>query len=80
VVYAAFNALMSNANGAQAVRLIAVKELETGMRLAGDIRTHDGLLLVGRGQVVSESLLARIRNFEHTTGLEERTAAIFEER
>lgn len=42
---------------------VHLKELRVGMVLRGDVLTSDGLLLVGRGQTVSESLLARIANF-----------------
>lgn len=42
---------------------VGLKELRVGMVLRGDVLTSDGLLLVGRGQTVSESLLARIANF-----------------
>lgn len=43
---------------------IGLHEMQIGMMLASDIVTSDELLLVGRGQTVSENLLARIRNFE----------------
>src|SRR5690606_28976974 len=43
---------------------VALRELSVGMVLRTDVLTSDGLLLVGRGQTVSESLLARIENFE----------------
>lgn len=42
---------------------VSVGELRSGMILAADLTTLDGVLLVGRGQPVSENLLARIRNF-----------------
>ena len=42
---------------------VAIRELTVGMVLRSDVVTNDGLLLVGRGQTVSESLLARIENF-----------------
>lgn len=43
---------------------ISFHDLRVGMVLRSDILTADGLLLVGRGQAVSENLLARIANFE----------------
>jgi FixJ family two-component response regulator len=78
VVFAAYRASQANSDPAQKVTLVSLKDLKIGMRLAGDVRTHDGLLLVGRGQVVTESLLSRIRNFESTTGLAEQSVAVLQ--
>jgi hypothetical protein len=38
--------------------------------LADDLCSAKGLLLVSRGQVITERLLIRVRNFETTTGLQ----------
>lgn len=42
---------------------IEVADLEPGMILQEEIRTHNGLLLVGKGQEVTFPLLVRLRNF-----------------
>jgi CheY-like chemotaxis protein len=54
------------------VREITVKQLINGHELADDLRSANGLLLVARGQVITEQLLVRVRNFEMTTGLQGR--------
>lgn len=73
-----FNAVMNSGDSSQSICLVNVNELVIGMRLAGDVRARDGLLLVGRGQEVTESLLDRIRNFEQASGLAEDSVAVFE--
>lgn len=42
---------------------VSLNELKEGMSLGADIHTSDGILLVGRGQLVTESLLLRLENF-----------------
>lgn len=56
----------------EAVREVKVDELVVGHELAVDLYSAKGLLLVARGQVITESLLTRVRNFERTTGLQGR--------
>lgn len=51
------------------VREITVEQLIAGHELADDLRSANGLLLVSRGQVITEQLLLRVKNFEMTTGL-----------
>lgn len=45
------------------VRGLKVVELETGMRVAEDIVATNGLVLIGRGMVVTELLLDRLTNY-----------------
>ncbi|MPR00519.1 response regulator [Modestobacter sp. I12A-02628] len=45
-----------------APRKIDLRDLEPGMVVFDDIETVDGVLLVGRGTVVSEPLIARLEN------------------
>ena len=78
-VFAAFEAMMSGDGSARRVRLIHVAQLEIGMRLASDVKTKDGLLLVGRGQEVTQSLLDRIENFQRSSGLEDESVGIYED-
>jgi CheY-like chemotaxis protein len=54
----------------EAVREITVDELSVGHELASDLRSAKGLLLVSRGQVITERLRTRVQNFEASTGLE----------
>ena len=45
------------------VRDCAITELESGMILQKEVRTHTGLLVVAKGQEVTYPLLVRLRNF-----------------
>jgi hypothetical protein len=56
----------------EAVREITIDELLIGHELADDLHTAKGLLLVSRGQVITERLLVRVRNFQASTGLQGR--------
>jgi FixJ family two-component response regulator len=60
----------------EAVREIGVEELAVGHELADDLHSAKGLLLVGRGQVITERLLVRVRNYEMTTGLQGRILVV----
>jgi response regulator RpfG family c-di-GMP phosphodiesterase len=56
----------------EAVREIEADELAIGHELADDLHSAKGLLLVGRGQVITERLLIRVHNYEMTSGLQGR--------
>jgi hypothetical protein len=43
--------------------VLAVYELEEGMVVFDDIMTTEGVLLVGRGTVVTDSLIRRLENY-----------------
>jgi DNA-binding NarL/FixJ family response regulator len=60
----------------EAVREIDVEELAVGQELADDLYSAKGLMLVGRGQVITERLLVRVRNYEMTTGLQGRILVV----
>jgi response regulator RpfG family c-di-GMP phosphodiesterase len=77
-VFAAYKTSLSVTHSDAEIVLVPLTDLKIGMRLAGDVRLQDGVLLVGRGQVVTESLLSRIENFARTAGLAERSVAVFE--
>jgi response regulator RpfG family c-di-GMP phosphodiesterase len=47
------------------VRELPVSQLRVGMVLAQDVRTDKGTLFIARGQEVSASLLAKLRNLAH---------------
>ena len=49
--------------GSTEVREVRVEELVPGMTLQCDVRSAGGTLVVARGQVVTESLAERLRNF-----------------
>ncbi|GAB1640848.1 response regulator [Krasilnikovia sp. MM14-A1259] len=53
----------------QAVREVTADELAIGAELADDIHSALGLLLVSRGEIVTDRLLARVRSFHDSTGL-----------
>jgi response regulator RpfG family c-di-GMP phosphodiesterase len=42
-----------------------IDQLETGMIIDQDVRTHAGQLLAGRGQEISYPMLVRLNNFHH---------------
>jgi response regulator RpfG family c-di-GMP phosphodiesterase len=58
----ALGRLVGVAPGASAVREVGVADLTVGMRLADDAHSSTGVLLVARGQHVSEQLIERLRN------------------
>ncbi|MEV0902051.1 response regulator [Actinoplanes sp. NPDC049802] len=47
----------------------AICELQVGMRLAEDVMAVNGLVLIGRGTVVTEVMLDRLANFSRVVGL-----------
>ncbi|GAA2582353.1 response regulator [Dactylosporangium fulvum] len=53
----------------EAVREIGIDDLAIGHELADDVYSAKGMLLVSRGQVITERLLVRLQNYEMTTGL-----------
>jgi DNA-binding response OmpR family regulator len=54
-----------------AVKTVSLRDLKPGMIVQDDIRAKNGLFLVGKSQVISDVLLARLRNFAVTAGLVE---------
>ncbi|WP_075259513.1 HD domain-containing phosphohydrolase [Herbaspirillum camelliae] len=48
----------------QQTRLLAPQELRVGMKLAEDLRTKSGVLLLNKDHVLDDALLARLRRFE----------------
>lgn len=54
----------------EAVREVTIDELLIGHELADDLHTAKGLLLVSRGQVITEQILTRVRNFHASAGLQ----------
>jgi len=53
------------------VRVIDVKDVTACMVADQDIRTTNGLLLIARGQEVSQPILERLWSFSETTGVAE---------
>lgn len=58
------------------VRGLKVVDLETGMRVAEDIVTTSGLVLIGRGMVVTELLLDRLTNYSRMVEIIEPVLAV----
>ena len=48
------------------VRELPIGRLQVGMVLAQDVRTAKGILFIARGQEVTPSLLAKLRNLSHS--------------
>ncbi|EIJ46075.1 two component response regulator protein [Herbaspirillum sp. GW103] len=48
----------------QQTRLLAPQDLRVGMKLAEDLRTRSGVLLLNKEHVLDEAILARLRRFE----------------
>ncbi len=53
------------------VKEIDIKDLDTNMILAEDVKTLKGVLLISQGQEVTPSLLKRLKNFAQTVGVKE---------
>ncbi|MBN1173676.1 MAG: response regulator [Micromonosporaceae bacterium] len=60
------------------IREIDVGLLRPGLVLAADLRSNKGMLLVKHGHVLTEELLARIRNFERLGGLDGRPLIVLD--
>ena len=58
------------------VRGLRVVDLEVGMRVAEDIVATNGLVLIGRGMVVTELLLDRLTNFARMIEIVEPVLAV----
>ena len=52
------------------VRALTLRYLKSGMVLADDVRLESGMLIVARGNRVTEHLLLRLNNF-HARGLKQ---------
>ena len=74
---AAFASMGSVLEGRRQIHLLQPKDLRIGMELVADVKTQDGLLLVGGGQAINESLLARLTNFARTVGLEGKLVSVY---
>jgi len=66
VVVNTFIAMMEEQRMAleQQTRLLSPAELRVGMKLAEDLRTRSGVLLLNKEHVLDEAILARLRRFE----------------
>jgi CheY-like chemotaxis protein len=60
----------------QELRSVSLRELHSGMIVNEDIRSKSGLFLVAKGQLISEALIARLRNFGKTVGVVEPFAVL----
>jgi len=51
------------------IRALSLSQIESGMTLAADVMSKTGLLLMAHGQLVTEPLLQRMRNFDVRLGV-----------
>lgn len=72
------NALLAHfaATAAEHVKELAPEDLRPGHVLAADLFSSNGLLLVTRGQLLSDALLARIRNHAAMSGIQGRPVVV----
>jgi FixJ family two-component response regulator len=63
-VLAALGALRASERPSERLLELPLASLRVGMRLAEDVRLQNGALLVARGGLVTESLLARMQNYK----------------
>jgi len=60
-----FEAFLENPVSAERpVRTLSVRELKVGQVVVSDIRTHEGLVLVGAGNRLTEMVLKRLANYD----------------
>jgi CheY-like chemotaxis protein len=67
------NALMSLSVSARATeqKVVALKELQPNMVINDAVRANNGFLLVTKGELVTPTLMARLKNFAQTIGVKE---------
>jgi response regulator RpfG family c-di-GMP phosphodiesterase len=53
------------------VKAVHVRDLVLGMTLDEDVRTKNGLLLVGKGQDVTDAVISRLRGYARNPGINE---------
>jgi hypothetical protein len=53
------------------LRLLPLSQIESGMTLAADVKSKTGMLLMAHGQLVSEALLQRMKDFHVRIGVVE---------
>lgn len=52
-------------------RFVSIRELKPGMTLIDNVESDSGAILVGKGQVVNDSIQMRLRSFSRTTVVRE---------
>ncbi|MGI5184222.1 hypothetical protein ACQEVZ_48995 [Dactylosporangium sp. CA-152071] len=62
---AALRRLLQVVEAQEVVQACTVGQLDAGMRIAEDVLTSGGLVLVGRGMYVTDVLLERLANLKH---------------
>jgi hypothetical protein len=53
------------------LRLVSLSQLRTRMIMHADVRGRNGLLLLAKGQEVTDTAIARLKNFAQTVGIVE---------
>jgi response regulator RpfG family c-di-GMP phosphodiesterase len=56
-------------DAASEARCVSLAQIKTGMILNYDVLSKTGLLLMGRGQEITDSAIVRLRTFAHTVGI-----------
>lgn len=62
---------MDHGDGGRQVRAIRCSELQLGMVVDEDVRTRAGLLLVGKGQEVTDAVIQRLQGYAVRVGITE---------
>jgi CheY-like chemotaxis protein len=75
-VLAALRRVRPATTGPETIRAYRIGELADGMRIAEDVVAPNGLILIGRGMVVTEVLLERLVNFQRKGQLAEPILAV----
>jgi len=53
------------------VKRLNIKDIQIGMFLEENVKTHRGMLIASKGQEVTHTVLLRMRNFSNSEGVEE---------
>lgn len=60
------------------VRAVKIHELRTGMAVNADVHTRHGVLLLAKGQEITEPVLARLKSFTKTVGVVEPISVVIQ--
>ena len=63
--------------GRREVRFVSLAQLRTRMIIHVDVLGKNGLLLLAKGQEVTDSAIARLKSFAHTVGIVEPLSVVF---
>lgn len=69
-VVKAYETIVVKDGARETTRGVTTLELRTGMVFVEDVKAKSGLLLVASGQECTVNILERVKNYEHTVGVE----------